>query len=128
MENVKVVIHTHQPNAIALSLIADELPCISSTMVDELHGSVKVAPFTISSDIGMGIYTVDFSNNSLAVILKNHGVMAYGNSFDQALSAAIYLEESCAIYLKALGTHLPITSLTKKQIEEEDAPRGNYGQ
>ena len=128
MKNVNAVIHTHQPGAIAFSLIENKLPVISTTMVDEIKGEVNVAPFTISSDEGMGIETVKYANNSLCVILKNHGIMAFGKDLEQALSAATYLEESCNIYLKALSTGKDITVLTKEQIEEEDKPRGNYGQ
>ena len=128
MPQVNVILHTHQSAAVSLSLVADELPVISTTMVDELKDAVQVAPFTISSDEGMGISTVQYAGKALAVILKNHGVIAYGKNMDQALAAAIYLEGSCEAYLKALATGLPITCLTREQIEAEDAPRGNYGQ
>ena len=125
---VNAVIHTHQAKAIAFSLVGDFLPVISSTMVDEIKDAVQVAPFTISSDIGMGIETVKHAGKSLCVILKNHGAMAYGKNLDQALSAAVYLEETCDVYMTALATGKEITVLTRKQIEEEDAPRGYYGQ
>lgn len=125
---VNAVIHTHQAKAIAFSLVGDLLPVISSTMVDEIKDAVQVAPFTISSDIGMGIETVKHAGKSLCVILKNHGAMAYGKNLDQALSAAVYLEETCDVYMTALATDKEITVLTRKQIEEEDAPRGYYGQ
>lgn len=125
---VNAVIHTHQAKAIAFSLVGDLLPVISSTMIDEIKDAVQVAPFTISSDIGMGIETVKHAGKSLCVILKNHGAMAYGKNLDQALSAAVYLEETCDVYMTALATGKEITVLTRKQIEEEDAPRGYYGQ
>ena len=128
MPEVNAIIHTHQPKAVALSLICDKLPIISTTMVDEVKGEVNVAPFTISSDEGMGIQTVEHAGKSLCVILKNHGVMAYGKSLEQALSAAVYLEESCDIYISALSTGKDITILTKEQVEAEEMPRGNYGQ
>lgn len=128
MPSVNAVIHTHQPNATAFSLIEDKLPVISTTMVDEVKGAVNVAPFTISSDEGMGIQTVKYAGDALCVILKNHGIMAYGKSLEQALSAAVYLEETCDIYLKAVSTGKKIVELTKEQIEAEDKPRGNYGQ
>lgn len=128
MPEVNVVLHTHQPQAVALSLVADKLPVISTTMVDELHGEVNIAPFTISSDIGMGISTVEHAGKSLAVILKQHGIMAYGKSIEQALSAALYLEEACHVYLLALATGRKIPVLSEEQIEAEDAPRGYYGQ
>lgn len=128
MPHVNAILHTHQSAAVALSLIADELPVISTTMVDEVKDTVRVAPFTISSDEGMGISAVEYAGKSLAVILKNHGVLAFGKNMDQALAAVVYLEETCEVYLKALATGRPITCLTPEQIEAEDTPRGNYGQ
>ena len=125
---VNAIIHTHQPKAVALSLICDKLPLISTTMVDEVKDEVNVAPFTISSDEGMGIQTVEYATKALCVILKNHGIMAFGKDLEQALSAAIYLEESCDIYLSALAANRQISVLTKEQAEAEDAPRGYYGQ
>lgn len=125
---VKAIIHTHQPKAVALSLICDKLPLISTTMVDEVKDEVNVAPFTISSDEGMGIQSVEYATKALCVILKNHGIMAFGKDLNQALSAAIYLEESCDIYLSALATNRDISVLTREQAEAEDAPRGYYGQ
>ncbi|MBQ4596587.1 MAG: class II aldolase/adducin family protein [Firmicutes bacterium] len=128
MPEVNAVIHTHQPKAVALSLITDKLPLISTTMVDEVKDEVNVAPFTISSDEGMGIQTVEYATRALCIILKNHGIMAFGKDLEQALSAAIYLEESCEVYMSALATGKDITVLTKEQAEAEDAPRGYYGQ
>ena len=128
MPNVNVVLHTHQPKAVAVSLVTDKLPLISTTMVDELHDEVVVAPFTISSDQGMGEVTVERAGKALAVILKHHGIMAYGKDIDQALSAAIYLEETCDVYLSVLATGREVPVLTKEQVAAEEAPRGNYGQ
>lgn len=128
MPEINVVLHTHQPQAVAVSLVADELPVISTTMVDELHAAVPVAPFTISSDVGMGVSTVEYAKNALAVILKQHGVMVFGKNIEQALSAAVYLEETCHVYLLASAVGYEIPVLSKEQIEAEDAPRGYYGQ
>lgn len=128
MPEVNVVLHTHQPKAVAVSLIADKLPVISTTMVDELCGEVPVAPFTISSDIGMGVAVIEYAKKALAVILKQHGAITFGNSLEQALSAAVYLEETCQLYLSVLATGREILVLTEEQIESEAQPRGYYGQ
>ena len=128
MPEVNVVLHTHQPFATALSLVADELPADFTTVIDELHAAVQVAPFTRSSDEGMGVLTVEHIGDALAVILKHHGVIAVGKSIDQALTAAVYLEESCQAYLAALATGLPIAHLSPQQIAYEAEERGTYGQ
>ena len=128
MPQVNVVLHTHQPYAIALSLVCDELPADFVTVIDELHAAVQVAPFTPSSDEGMGISTVQYAGDALAVILKHHGAMAYGRDIEQALSAAVYLEQACQCWLAALATGRPIPRLTPRQIADEGAERGYYGQ
>ncbi len=127
--DVNVVLHTHQPKAVAVSLVTEEVPVISTTMVDELHDSVKVAPFTISSDKGMGVSTVEYAQKKgKAVILKQHGAIIYGTTLEQTLSSAVYLEETCEIYLSVLVTGKKIPVLSEEQIKLEDAPRGYYGQ
>lgn len=65
---------------------------------------MPVAPFTPSSDKGMGVLTVEHYNGSLAVILRGHGVMAFGPTLQIALYAAVYLEEASQTYLAALAT------------------------
>lgn len=128
MPRAKAVIHTHQPYATALSLVADELPADLVTVIDELGGAVRVAPFTRSSDEGMGIQTVEYAGDSNAVILKHHGVVAWGSDADGALSAAVNLEEGCKCFLAALATGLPLAYLTPEQIADESKERGYYGQ
>lgn len=128
MPDVNVTIHTHQPMATALSLVCDQLPADFVTVIDELGGPVNVAPFTRSSDEGMGIAVVEHHGGSHAVILGHHGVISLGKDIDQALCAAIYLEEACQCYLMALSTGLPVAHLTPEQIADEAQERGYYGQ
>lgn len=127
MPNVNAIIHTHQPYATAVGLVTDVLPACLVTIIDANNGPVNVAPFTISSDEGMGVLAVKYAGSSLAVILKNHGVIAFGKNLDEALASAVYLEESCKAYIMArsIGT---ISLLTNDQIAQEGAYRGNYGQ
>ena len=126
--DVGAVIHTHQPYATALSLVADELPADFVTVIDELNAAVRVAPFTRSSDEGMGVQTVEYAGDALAVILKHHGAIALGRDVDEALSSAVSLEEGCRCYLAALATGLPVAHLTPEQIADEAEERGYYGQ
>ena len=124
---VRAVIHTHQPYATAVGLIEDELPGCLVGILDACGPCVPVAPFTISSDEGMGKLTVDWCGSSRAVILRNHGVIAFGSSLDEALQSAVYLEEASRTYLAAKSAG-NVRLLSPEQIEEEMRPRGNYRQ
>ena len=128
MPEVRAVIHTHQPMAVAFSLITDQLPQITTTMVDEVCGEVSVAPFTVSSDEGMGRLAVEYAGDAQAVILKQHGVLAFGDDLEEALSAAVYLEESCRIYLMVRSAGFSVPALTSEQIEAENNTGEFYGQ
>ncbi len=126
-DDVNVIIHTHQPYATAVGLIADEFPACLTTVVDTAHGPVPVAPFTPSSDEGMGVAALEKMGNSGAVILKNHGLLVAAADMDEALETAVYLEEAAKCYLAARAV-APVAPLSAAQIADEDAERGNYGQ
>ena len=128
MPDVHAIIHTHQPMAVAFSLITDQLPQITTTMVDEVCGEVSVAPFTVSSDEGMGRLAVEYAGDAQAVILKQHGVLAFGDDLEEALSAAVYLEESCRIYLMVRSAGFSVPALTSEQIAAENNTGEFYGQ
>ncbi len=126
--DVAAVIHTHQPYATAVGLVEDCLSACLVTILDANHGPVNVAPFTISSDEGMGVSALEYCGDSLAVILRNHGVIAFGASLKEAIHSAVYLEESAKAYATARAMGGPIHLLTEEEIAAESAPRGNYGQ
>jgi L-ribulose-5-phosphate 4-epimerase len=128
LPSANVILHTHQPYASAVGLVCEGLPANQIPVIDELHGAVRVAPFVRSSDEGMGVVAAEYARDSLAVILRHHGALVWGESIDQALSAAVYLEEASKTYLAALATGRPIPMLTPEQIADEGTKRGYYGQ
>lgn len=128
MPNVNSIIHTHQPYATSVGLVADELPCCLTTLANATRGSVKVCPFSPVGGIQIGIETVENIGDSLAVILKNHGVMAIGESLKEALYACIYLEEAAKTYVYARSLSNSVALLTKDQINQAIEVFKYYGQ
>ena len=126
--DVNAIIHTHQPWATACGFLTDEIPDFLVTIMDACHNPVKVAPFTPSSAIGMGELAVEYAGDSLAVILKHHGVLTWGKDIEEALFAAVYLEESAQTYAiaKAMGADIP--ALDPELIAKEKAGWETYGQ
>jgi len=127
MPHINAIIHTHQPYATAAGFVTDVLPAFIVTMIDANRGAVNVAPFTPSSDIGMGKLAVEYAGDAWAVIMKHHGVMAYGPTLNDALFSAVYLEEAAQTYMAARAVG-PIPSLTPEEIEKEAAGWLTYGQ
>ncbi len=128
MPKVQAVIHTHQPWATAAGFAADEIPDFLVTIMDACRNPVRVAPFTPSSAVGMGKLAVQYAGDSLAVILKHHGVITWGGDLQEALYAAVYLEEAAKTYVlaKAMGVQIP--ALPPELIAQEKAGWETYGQ
>jgi len=128
MPHINAVIHTHQPYATAVSLVSDELPCIVTTLPNATKGPVKVCPFSAAASIDMGIQTVKNAGSTLAVILKNHGVIALGTSLKEALCSCIYLEEAAKTYVYAKSMSDNIACLNQAQWQQAADTFKYYGQ
>lgn len=124
---VNALIHTHQPYATAIGLVRDKLPACLVTIIDANHADVNVAPWTPSSDIGMGKLAVEYTGDATAVIMKHHGVIAMGTTMEEALFSAVYLEEAAKTYVlaSAMGT---VPELPPEEIAKEAAGWSHYGQ
>jgi len=125
---VNAIIHTHQPYATAVGLVADELPCCVTTLPNATKGAVKVCPFASAASIDMGVQTVENIGDQLAVILRNHGVIALGDSLSQALYACVYLEEAAKTYVFARAMSGEVAALTPAQVEQAVDVFKYYGQ
>ena len=117
MPEVNAILHTHQPYATAVGLVADELPACLTTLANATRGAVTVAPYSPPGNLSMGQLTVDYIGDKLAVILKHHGVIAVGKDLHEALYAAVYLETSSITYLAAAAVKEPAL-LTEEQNAE----------
>lgn len=125
---INAVIHTHQPYATGVGLIADELPCNLTTLANATRGSVKVCPYSSAASVQMGVETVENLGDRLAVILKHHGVIAVGESLKQALCACVYLEEAAKTYSIAYSMNRDVPELTPAQVERAVDVFRHYGQ
>ena len=129
MPEVTAVIHTHQPYATAIGLVQDEFEVNLTTLANATAGPVRVSPYSSAGSIDMGIDTVKYIGDSLAIIMAHHGVMTVGKDkgLKQALYAAVYLEEAAKCYLaaKACGE---MKQMTPEQIQQSIEVFKYYGQ
>ncbi|MDR0453102.1 MAG: class II aldolase/adducin family protein [Treponema sp.] len=128
MPHINAVIHTHQPFATAVGLVADELPCVVTTLPNATKGPVKVCPFSSAASVDMGIQTVNNAGNTLAVILKSHGVIAIGTSLKEALYSCVYLEEAAKTYVYARSMGGAMACLKPEQWQQAADTFKYYGQ
>jgi L-ribulose-5-phosphate 4-epimerase len=126
--DINAVIHTHQPYATAIGLVADEFVCNLTTLANAVRGSVAVAPYASAASLDMGVHAVEHLNDRLAVILKHHGVIGVGGSLKQALYACVYLEEAAKTYIAAKSMGGDMALLTQADIDRAVEIFKTYGQ
>ena len=80
-------------------------------------GNVAVTEYSSPGSVEMGMDVVKYLGDSLAVILAHHGVMTVGKNLKQALTAAVYLEETAKGYLAARACG-EIEHLSDEQIKQ----------
>ena len=95
MPDVGGVVHTHSTYAVAWAARGEEIPCVVTAMADEFGGPVPVGPFAIIGDdsIGRGIVETLTGHRSRAVLMRNHGPFTIGATAQDAVKAAVMLED-----------------------------------
>jgi len=105
MPDVMSVIHTHSTYASAFAAIGKPIPVCLTAMADFFGCNIPTGNLVLIGEEEIGKEIVNKIGNSKAIIMKNHGPFTIGISVNEALKAAIFLEESAKtlIMAKILG-------------------------
>jgi L-fuculose-phosphate aldolase len=121
------VVHAHPPMSTAVSCVVDELPCVHYLMVD-LGGSVPVAPYLCpgTDRLAEGVHSA--MKGHTAVLMSNHGTLAYAGDLAGAAARTRVLEWVSALYWRAatLGTLRTLTEAEQDEVASE-LKRRSYG-
>jgi L-ribulose-5-phosphate 4-epimerase len=106
------IVHTHSAYATAWAVRAEPIPCVMTAMADEFGGEIPVGPFALIGDeeIGRGVVETVASHRSPAVLMRNHGVFAVGETPRDAIKAAVMCEDAARIVhlARSLGPVEPL--------------------
>lgn len=112
MPDVGGVVHTHSPYAVAWAANGESIPCVTTAMADEFGGEIPIGPFAIIGDdsIGRGIVETLSGHRSRAVLMKNHGPFTIGKDAQDAVKAAVMVEDVArsVMFSRQLGDPQPI--------------------
>ncbi|MEU5260355.1 class II aldolase/adducin family protein [Amycolatopsis sp. NPDC021455] len=100
------VVHTHAPQATAVSLVLDELPCVHYQQL-ALGGAVRVAPFAVFGSAELAAATLEALEGKSAALLANHGAVTHGPTLEAAVDNALLLEWACGLYVRAATLGAP---------------------
>lgn len=104
--DARAIVHTHSVHAIALSLVADELPPLTEELEHVLGGPVPVAPYAPAGTQELAkqaATTLLLKGKSKGLILARHGVVSLGRDLDEALLVCHLIERNAKVYLLAKG-------------------------
>jgi L-fuculose-phosphate aldolase len=122
------IVHTHSPFVVALSTVLDELPAVHYAMAG-LGGVVRVAPYARFGTRELAAAAVAGLADRAAVILRNHGALAYGATLGQAYDRACTLEWLARVYWQASLAGTPVTLDQAALAEVSEAARAlRYGE
>jgi 3-dehydro-4-phosphotetronate decarboxylase len=111
--DIKVVFHLHGPHIIAASTMFEPGP---STIPALTPGFVYYAyplpmlPFMVpgTGDLAKAVTQKLSGKGAYAVLLKNHGLVTVGKSFEEALNIAEEIDEAARVYVLTGGKATPI--------------------
>lgn len=131
-DHVDAIVHTHSHYATVVSTIREYLPPVLTETCVVVGGRVPVTRYGLTAldDIGRSVTEV-MTPASRAVIMRNHGLITFGKTFDEALLYSMLVEEAAEVYVEALaanGGREP--NLVPEELVDEMTERFNasYGQ
>lgn len=122
----RAVVHTHSPWATAVGLVRDVLPAVHYG-IRALGGPVRVAPYATfgSDELAAGVSQA--IEGRRAALMRNHGMVAFGASLDEAAEHARRVEWLSQLYMRAARLGEPAV-LSEEQLAEvaRRAQRAGY--
>ena len=91
--DVAGVVHTHSAYATAFAALGRPIPVYLTAMADEFGGPIPCSGFALIGGEQIGKVVVESIGDSLAVLLKNHGVFTLGPTAATAVKAAVMVED-----------------------------------
>jgi len=111
--DINVVFHLHGPHIIAASTMfkpgPSTLPALTPGFIYYAY-PLPMLPFMVpgTGDLAKAVTQKLSGNGAYAVLLKSHGLVTVGKSFEEALNIAEEIDEAARVYLLTGGKATPI--------------------
>jgi L-ribulose-5-phosphate 4-epimerase len=93
MLQINSVVHTHSNYATAFAALGEPIPVVLTAIADEFGGPIPCGDFALIGGEQIGKIVVESIGHSPACLLKNHGVFTVGSTGENALKAAVMVED-----------------------------------
>ena len=123
---VNAVIHTHSMFATTLSTFRRDIPPFHYMIALAGGDSIRCAPYALFGSQLLSDHALAALYDRKACLLANHGMIAIGDSLEQALRIASEVETLCEQYLRALQVGTPHLLTHEEMQQVQDRFKG-YG-
>lgn len=127
--DINSIVHTHSPFATSFAIRGISLPAYTTTAANLFGGAVPCSDYAAIGEKEIGKQIVHHIGSGSAILLRNHGVFTIGNTVENALKAAVILEEVAEYAHYATLHNDGIEPLDKEIIEQcQSFYKHHYGQ
>ena len=121
---VPVVLHTHQPWALALNMLKDNRLLPATQTAAFFHGQIAYDDdYTgVAVSVAEGERLAQVMGSKPVLFMKNHGVVVTGQTVAQAYRRLYKLERACRTQVLALSTGRPIEVLSDEVVALVQTP------
>ena len=125
--DVRVVLHTHQPWALALNMLKNNRLLPANQTAAFFHGHIAYDDdYSGTADsLEEGERLAGVIGDKQILFMKNHGVIVTGDNIGQAYKRLYKLERVCRTQVLALSTGRPIEVLSDDVVTRVQASSGN---
>lgn len=117
--DVNGIVHTHSPYATSFAALGKPIPVYLTAIADEFGGPIPVGPYAKIGGEEIGEAVIKYIGRSPAILMKNHGVFTIGKTPEEAVKAAVMLEDV------AKTVHLALLLGEPEEIPEEEVKRAH---
>jgi L-ribulose-5-phosphate 4-epimerase len=122
------IVHTHSTFATAFAAVGKPIPPVLTAICDEFGAEIPMGGFAPIGGEEIGKEVVNSIGNSLAILMKNHGVFTVGKTPMAALKAAVMVEDVARTVFYALQIGEPLEIAPEMVARLHKRYTGEYGQ
>jgi len=120
----RVVLHTHQPWALALNMLDNNRLLPANQTAAFFHGHIAYDDtYAGTADtLEEGERLAKLMGDKHVMFMKNHGVLVVGDTIAQAYKKLYFLERVCRTQVLAMGTGKPLNVLSDDVVAQVQSP------
>jgi L-ribulose-5-phosphate 4-epimerase len=114
--DVNGIVHTHSNFATAFAVVGRPIPAVLTAICDEFGGPIPCGGYAKIGNDEIGQEIVRSIGSSPAILLQNHGVFTIGRTPEEAVKAAVTVEDVArtVFYAYQLG---PLIEIPPEEVE-----------